>query len=328
MVLAAGLPLQAGRRFKLDLKNNGLIETGMNMNKISKGKNSGLGFGGRDGNSSWKLKSRGNAFTLIELLVVIAIIAVLAAMLLPALNAAQQRAKAISCMNNMKQVTLGWTEYAADNENRLAPNGQQSTQAPTPTDPSYLPGGANSQWCPGLVSGTVPSAIPLMPNFIQAGLIYPYVNDTTPYACPSDMRTFKYAGTTYPQARGSSMNCCINPIPPLVKWNGPGVKVFYRDTDFLFPGPSTTFVLIDEDENSLNDTLFCCSPNDPNHWQDIPAVRHVRGGGLSFADGHSEIRRWSDKYLLQIPPPANGIASDPNSPDNGWLESCVTVLTP
>lgn len=297
------------------------------MNKKSKDNSSGLGFGGCDGNSSRKLKTRDNAFTLIELLVVIAIIAILAAMLLPALNAAQQRARALSCMNNMKQLTLGWLEYAGDNDNKLPPNGQQSTQATLPTDPSYQPGGANSQWCPGLVNGAIPSALPLMTNFIQVGLIYPYIHDVTPYSCPADMKTFKFAGTVYPQLRGCSMNCCINPIPPLVQWNGSGVQLFYKDTDFLHPGPASTFVLIDEDENSINDTLFCCSPNDPNHWQDIPAVRHVHAGGLSYADGHSEIHRYSDKYLLQIPPPANGIPSDPNSGDNGWLESCVTVLT-
>lgn len=297
------------------------------MNKNSSDSSSGLGFGGCDGKSSRKPKIRGDGFTLIELLVVIAIIAILAAILLPALSAAQQRAKALSCTNNMKQLTLGWIEYIADNGNRLPPNGQQSTQATLPTDPSYLPGGANSQWCPGLVSGATSTEILQQTNFIQAGLVYPYVNTITPYGCPSDMKTFKFAGTVYPQLRGCSMNCCMNPIPPLVAWNGSAVRVFYKDTDFLHPGPSTTFVLIDEDENSLNDTLFCCSPNDPNHWQDIPAVRHVRAGGLSFADGHSEIHRWSDKYLMQIPPPVNGCPADPNSGDNGWLESCATVLT-
>ena len=126
------------------------------------------------------------------------------------------------------------------------------------------------------------------------------------------------------------MNDCMNPIQPYVNWNGPSaVYVFYKDTDFVQPGPSLTWVLIDENEGSMNDTLMCGGPTQANWWQDAPATRHGDAGGISFADGHSEIKKWTDKYLLMKPTifaSGSGHASDPNSQDNFWLQSRTTVL--
>jgi len=86
-------------------------------------------------------------------------------------------------------------------------------------------------------------------------------------------------------------------------------------------GPSMTFVLMDENEKSIDDAYFARSPGLPNYWINASATRHGNRGDLSFADGHSEIKRWTDKYVLH-PPTVGGssFASDPTSTDNAWLE--------
>jgi len=252
------------------------------------------------------VNARQRAFTLIELLVVIAIIAILAAMLLPVLTRAKATGLKASCINNFKELQLGWLMYPDDNKGALVPNwdssvtGGSSTYSwvsnnvdvfPDCTNTSDIMAGKLFDYnksfgiyrCPA-AQGIIDNNTHLGGASIDGGLLARTCSISIRMGCANAAEAQEYGAV---DSELSPMNSGISPIV---------YPAFIKQTDIRSPSPASAMVFVDESLDSIDDCQFAwfCNPTTPGAggFENTPTARHLKGCVFSFADGHAEYWHW------------------------------------
>ena len=231
-------------------------------------------------------------FTLIELLVVIAIIAILASMLLPALSKSKTKAQGIKCMSNLKQLQLAWHFYAHDNDDRITSSGYTRPVEPT----AWVDGWLDFDPATTDNTNTVILKDPNRSKFAK------YLQAVEIYKCPADNSYITKSGRRHSRVRSMGMN---QALAGPGGWLPPGnyndkqtrYRTYFKSTEMNDPSPSMIYVLLDEHPGSINAGGFANQMVEtPSAARiiDYPASYHNGAAGLSFADGHAEIRKWVD----------------------------------
>ena len=207
------------------------------------------------------------AFTLIELLVVITILAILAALLLPALSTAKERAWRVACLNNQRQLGIAWEMYSSEAVDQLVMNsGGPANRSPTT---SWVAGNA---------------ALDADPATITGAALFPYARGIGVYHCPADRS--RLVDITTPRLRSISLSHYMHGEDFKPNFGADPVPTSTR-----IRRPSSTLTFIDEAAMSIDDGVFLYSSKF-DEWLNVPAWRHQNGCVLEFADGHGEFWKW------------------------------------
>src|SRR5947207_1656534 len=235
-------------------------------------------------------RRRDFGFTLVELLVVLAIISILAALLLPALAGAKAKAKAISCLNNVRQLGLASQIYTDEYEERLPYNlGTADIHAAVAQNQFLI-------WNSSIMDWEVLNTDNTNTALVTLGGVGPYTSRNAKiYKCPNDnyVSDLQAAAGWKARVRSLSMNAMVGDAGQFSKSganvNNPKYRQYFKTSQVTKPGQ--IFVFIEEHPNSIDDGYFINNPERLT-WTNLPAAHHNGAANISFVDGHVELHKW------------------------------------
>ena len=252
----------------------------------------------------------GAGFSQVDLLTVIVVLVLLALLLTPALARTRVSDQAFQCRTSLRQLINGWRMFADDNSGNLC-------------DPYY--------WVEGVLNYNSNNQANTNTSYLVNGFLGPYVRNPAVYKCPADQSQVLEGAVKMPRVRTFSMSQAFG--APGTGWSDNTYRHYNKSADMDLPSPANLWVMICENPDSVNDAAFAVVMNGNNpledKWQDGPTTLHNGGCSFAFADGHSEIHRWTDARTLTLnvtyrTPFPYGLGQ-PNNPDIQWVQDRTTA---
>jgi prepilin-type processing-associated H-X9-DG protein len=256
----------------------------------------------------------GAGFSQADLLAVLGVLALLGLLLTPALARTRVTDQGFQCRNNLRRMMQAWQMYADENSGKLS---------------------KSWDWVGGWLSYAADNADNTNLSYLINGGLGPYLKSPSIYKCPADMSQGIEGGVRMPRVRSFSMSQSFSNYNEGHLEDGDSPPNYWRhystSADLVRPTPANLWVIIDESPDSLNDGAFAVgmSQGSPRKWQDGPSILHDGGCGFAFADGHSEIKQWTDSRTLAMKVTYTSSFpygwTQPNNPDIKWLQDRTTA---